>query len=267
MTIDSATMTTTQLKLTPPLGLDTTKLMTTTDSSSKTGAPESERCALSPADLPDEKVETNLKCAECSSLLSTGVTNMALRPSRYGDPNDTHAMFLNIGVTHNIGAQHHHPFEHTFFQYGGKGAVRRTAQNHAARRRTFLCLHLDCLNFISPGCMYCETCKKICTKCRTQPRANRSTKLCYACQGRAPITEDLKIESNVFKNGKRLIHPTRYKKGRCETCGPRVTFHNFRDSSEDIWVSKNKECAVCWARTHPEEVMDWTTVSDEAQYT
>lgn len=166
-------------------------------------------------------------------------------------------------MPHKFGAHHLRPFEHTFFQYAGQGHIRRTALNSEANRRTFLCLHLDCLNFISPGCMYCETCKKLCTKCRTNPRANRSTKQCNDCLGRTGV---LKIEPDVFKHGKRLIHPTRYKKGRCETCGPKVTFQNFRDSSDDVWVTKDKQCAVCYAAAHPEDVMDWEGVSKETQY-
>lgn len=211
-------------------------------------------------------------CEECSLLFnSTGVENMAMRHIEIKPGwSDDVGGYVPGKIQHKVGVQHNHPFVHTFFQFDGKGPIRRTAINLLARRRTFLCLHLNCMNFISPGCMYCETCKKICTKCRTLPRANRSTKHCYACLGRAPPTpqnQDLKIERDLlFKNGKRLIHLTRYKKGRCETCGPKVDFHNFRESSHDVWVSKNKECAVCWARTHPDEVMDWMNISDEMQY-
>ncbi len=153
--------------------------------------------SMSSIALADE----NNKCVECSSLDPTAVKNMELRIIRttHDNAQETGNGVLP-GETHKVGSQHSHPFEHTFFQFAGKGAIRRTAFNPNAHRRTFLCLHLDCMNFISPGCMYCETCKKTCTKCRTEPRANRSTKLCYTCLGRAPPTDDLKIESDLFKN-------------------------------------------------------------------
>lgn len=198
-----------------------------------------------------------LQCPQCSALTQEMVQK--------GDDMRTIRKFPGFSQTqpHRVGARHSEPFEHTFFQYNGTGHIRRSKFYEDAARRVFLCFHLDCMDVISPGCMYCDTHKKLCTKCRTEPRASRTSQLCVSCMGK-PIKPK---GDDCMKNGKKLIHATRYKKGRCERCGPKVTFHNFRDSTNDVWVSRDKQCAVCYATTHPDEaVMDWSTVGENDQF-
>jgi hypothetical protein len=178
---------------------------------------------------------STINCSQCIAHLSSPLPENVLR---------------SCG-THRISDTHTHPFPHYFFQYNSTGPIRRShVYDDEGVHRIYLCYHLHCMKPISPGCMYCAMHKKMCTKCAMQPRMSRNGKLCASCSGK-PVVTQAEDDEWIGKDGERLIHPTRYKQGRCETCGPRVTFVNYRDSSNDVWVTKNKQCLLCYQRQHP----------------
>lgn len=164
-----------------------------------------------------------------------------------------------------LGPKHLLPFPHQFIRYQNKvSPMRRSAASLDAGQRIWLCYHLHCMQFISPGCMYCDVHKKLCKKCGVAPRASRNGQYCHACMGKPEPTGP--TEPVWQKKGKQLIHPTRYKKGRCETCGPRVTFENYRDPGGDVWVTRDKECWECYKQKHGDDEMKWDGIADDAQF-